>query len=250
MSSLDIAEIILIPLAVVFISYFFQKRTQDEIQRQGAQLQGEIEKLKDKLAKERFLAEKHWNEAKSLYGDLSNLFQDIFEQMNGFRRLLFIDKPLFSPVLLLYIHFRIQGFPIEERMYEDSKASTRVIDSTLRPEHFGQLWLKMKEMQGPVTVFASPKIGEVFDELCSLARIFAGQVINRLIILATESKPGLDSYNEIAKDFFLKLDANPETIEDIKPLISDFRKELQEMHRIMRKELSCGSFLEEEESET
>lgn len=64
---MDIAEIIIVPLTIVVVSYFFQKRTQKEIQRQGAQLQGEIEELKDKLARKRFLKEKHWNEAKFLY---------------------------------------------------------------------------------------------------------------------------------------------------------------------------------------
>lgn len=254
MSSMEIAEIIIVPFTIVVVSYFFQKRTQKEIQRQGAQFQEKLEELRDKLAKERFLEEKHWNEARSLYENLSGLFQEVWMLMNRFEKLLFSNESLFSPKQLFYIHLRMQGLPVMNQLIEDLGTTIKMIDSTLQPEHFGDLWLKMKEIQGSVTIFASTEIQEINDYLCSLTRKFADMVVGKLILLAAESKSKSDKYNDSAKNFFLAYQRTwgilSQPNEDIQPLLHDFRKKLQEMHQIMRKDLSSGSFLQKGRSET
>jgi len=252
MSLMDIAEIIIIPLTIIIVNYFFQKRTKNEIQIQGAQLQKEIqeeiEELKHELATERFLTEKHWDEMSSLYIDLSKIIPGIFEYMIRFKKI-FLDKdPHFRPFILFHIFSEIHGTHVEpiEAHFADSEITYEayeMIDETLRPKHFRELVEKLKDMQGRVSIFASPEINGIYTDLFVLTTVFINQLSRRIILLAHESTRRAHSpadKNAMERLSKSDIDSFQPILDDVQPVLDKFREKHIQMHRCMREELRTG----------
>jgi len=220
-----------------------------------------IEEQRHHLIKERFLAEKRWEEAKSLYYDVSKVCIEISSCMREiFISISFLGKSM-HPLSGIYILVKILGIDQEgifqpKDATESERLQIATLDQLLHLDRFHKLFDILSDMEGHVAIFASNQVREMFYLLLKIAGSFSTHLGNELNFIIAESleKTGSlaeDSALEVFNEFFRSMEqTGKEEIEfpeqlDTGSVVADFSEALKQMHKQMKKELIEGIELNE-----
>jgi len=209
-----------------------------------------------RLAQKRFLTEKWWDEARSLYYDISRICQDILNCMSDIPNALSIYGTDLHPLTGIYVLMKVVNIDWEwafqlEDATESERSQIKIFDELIHLDRFDKLYNRLRGMLGRVAIFGSEEIYEMFNTLFRISNFYALSLTDRINMQITESsmKTGspaesgafeiLNELSQMIGYMGKEVIAFPETL-DIESVVNSFSDTLDQMHKQMKKELSKG----------